>query len=127
MLRLHMLKVNINFLSNFISNFTKNKIEVLILLNQRLLKGDSLFLFPIILFWVKMKLRSIQLISVSICPFLTLTCRIFRVVFAFFKKVEVEPWATSFFYFQITWLKNNFYKNSGQRKKDKNQHINQIN
>ena len=51
--------------------------------------------------------------------FLTLIPYFFRVFFAFFKKVEVEVEQLHFVCFQITWLKDDFFKYSGARKTDK--------
>ena len=81
-------------------------------------KGDPPFFYKIFPFWVKMEKHSIQCIFASFCLFLTLIPYFFTVFCAFFKKVEVEVEQLHFVCFQITWLKDDFFKYSGARKTD---------
>jgi len=86
--------------------------------NNRKVKGDPPFFYKIFPFWVKMEKHSIQCIFASFCLFLTLIPYFFTVFCAFFKKVKVEVEQLHFVCFQITWLKDDFFKYSGARKTD---------
>ena len=82
-------------------------------------KGDPPFSITKIPFWVKMELHSIQCIFASFCSIVTLIPYFFRVFSTLFKKVKVKVEQLHFVCFQITWLKDDFFKYSGARKTDK--------